>query len=102
MRVHNALNELESNRPISAKARQFILEIERAAFDAAYSATGAANFSEFAPTISEDFGLLARGLCYDFQDAWLSGLAESYRRGTFPCGRLQQSPKSLVDLIHGA
>jgi hypothetical protein len=102
IRVHDALNALEASRPLTEALRQLIRDIERAAFMAVYSATAATDFTELAPAVSEDFGLFARGLCYDFRDAWLNGLFASYQRGVFPSGRIQPSEKGLYEMLREA
>lgn len=99
LRVHNALSKLEQGQLLSESTRQLIHDIERVAFKTVYAVTGAKGFTEFAPAVSEDFGLFARALCFDYQDAWLNGLLVSYQRSVFPCGRIQPSEIGLEELV---
>ena len=89
LRVHQVLG------PTSAS----VSAVEQAAFKQVYAASGATDFNEFAPLVSEDFGLFARALCQDFSDPWLSGLFACYQQGVFPCGHVQPVTSSLPALL---
>jgi len=99
LRVHKALSELERSQPMTESARRLMKEIEEESFKTVYTVSGSTEFTKFAPAVSEDFGLLARGLCYGHRDVWLSGLLASYQQGIFPCGRIQPSEKTLDELL---
>ena len=60
----------------------------------------ATEVTEFAPEVSEDFGLFARAVHRGFEDAWLSGLFLSYLRGIF-AGIFNPDERDLITLLGG-
>ena len=85
--------------PLSLAAEEAINDIEEVAFKAVYSATTNKGYTEFAPFVSDDFGLFARAVCHDFHDTWLAGLFSSYRRGIFPSGTIGRDDTPILDAL---
>lgn len=99
LRIHVKMTTVEVDHPLPNDVELVIREIERAAFDAVYSIIDLSDFTEFAPLISDDFGLIARAIHYGLRDDWLSGLLATYLQGEFPSGPVLSSDRSLEELI---
>jgi hypothetical protein len=97
LRVYYALAKLDAQ--CSPLALQAVHTIENIAFKAVYSATGAIDFTEFAPAVSDDFGLFARAVCHDFNDPWLTGLFSSYKQGVFPSSGICPDDTPILDAL---
>lgn len=91
-----------SEAKIDENTAALILDVEKTAFLQVYAATGASDFTELAPVISEDFGLFARALVHDAPNPWLSGLFSSYRKGILPHGDVEPVAVPLRTLINEA
>lgn len=100
VRIHRALQAIEATSPASPDESILIDAISEAAFMQVYSALAiTSSFTELAPTVSDDFRLVARAIRLDFHDGWLSGLLSSYQMGTLPTGSIDQSELSLTSLL---
>ena len=92
MAHYTALQPLEVTHPLQPEERALISRIRERAFKAAFATSSSADLAGY---ISDDFDLLARALCLDYESPWLSALLHSYVQGTFPTGDLLSHQSSL-------
>lgn len=95
VRVYAALENLQTQNPLSKNEAREETAFRKDAFQAAYPIVG----GEAAGSISDDFGLFWSALRNDFQDDWLNALWLAYKAGEFPHGELTPVPGKLSGLI---
>jgi hypothetical protein len=95
VRVYTALENLQTQKPLSKDETREETAFRKDVFQAAYTTAG----GETAGSISDDFGLFWSALRNDFQDDWLNALWLAYKAGEFPHGELTPVPGKLATLI---
>lgn len=95
VRVYTALENLQTQKPLSKDETREETAFRKDVFQAAYPIVG----GEAAGSISDDFGLFWSTLRNDFQDDWLNALWLAYKAGEFPHGELTPVPGKLSELI---
>lgn len=81
----SAFNEVECEYKKIEKSVELaalIKKVRETSFKLFY---GIASGGELASYASDDFDLIAKGICVDSNNEWLSGLLKEYMDGYFPC-----------------
>lgn len=90
MRVYNQLEKTTC----SETDKQIIDKIRKESYLKAYEA---ANSSDIASCVSDDFDLLSRAYALSINDYWLSSVILEYVRNKFPCGEIKQNKIDIAE-----
>ncbi len=103
------LGRIRKDRPgelrygIPIKERKYIESIEEELYFRVYNSCKDDDlliyYDDLSAYISDDFGLIAEGLYFGYNNAWLNGLLYEYIEHRIPCGDLKEIEGDLYDML---